>query len=244
MNHIDFLEYQASIVDKSRLFLSKDPESSTHQTKKLSFLSSVSEEALVVLLEKSKTLTYPKRVLIVSEGDKANAFFIILSGKVRVFCEDEKSKEVTFNIQGPGSYFGEIALLTDKPRSVSIMTLEKTVCAVISKNDFVNWLMNYPNVAINLLIALSEEIMQLTDKVRQMALSNVYERTVKVLKDLTVDEGNIGVIHNPPSQQVLASMVGASREMISKIMRDLTKGGYVETADNSLIINRRPPSSW
>uniref|UniRef100_UPI0015C5E588 cyclic nucleotide-binding domain-containing protein n=1 Tax=Crenothrix polyspora TaxID=360316 RepID=UPI0015C5E588 len=137
MKHIDLLEYQGATVDKSRLFLLKEPETSAPKTK-ISFLSGVDDEALTILMEKAKTVIYPKHMFIVSEGDVANAFFIILSGKVRVFSGDDKSKEVTFNIWGAGSYFGEIALLTSKPRSVSIVTLEKTVCAVISKNDFIN----------------------------------------------------------------------------------------------------------
>ena len=77
-----------------------------------------------------------------------------------------------------------------------------------------------------------------------MALSNVYERTVKALEGLAVVEGNVRMIHNRPTQQDLASMVGASREMINKIMHELTKGGYITLEEKSLIINKKLPSSW
>jgi CRP/FNR family transcriptional regulator, cyclic AMP receptor protein len=244
MKHMNLLEYQSAIVDKSPNHLLNERWEPIPQLQKTSFLSNVPEEILAVLLGKSKKQTYPKNALIALEGDEPQSFFIILSGRVRVFSECDRSKEITFNIWESGSCFGEIALLTSKPRCVSVIALEKTVCSIIYKTDFLNWLMTYPDVAIYLLGAISEEIIQLTDKVRQMALLNVYERTINVLKNLTVNDGNVSVIHNRPSLYILASMVGASREMVSKIMRDLTKGGYIEITNNTLVIKRNLPSSW
>lgn len=212
--------------------------------KNIPFLSQLSDQALITLAEKAKSAKYPKQTMIINEGDETSSLYIMLSGKVRVFSSDDKSKEVTLLIQEPGSYFGEIALLTNEPRSASVVALEKTACAVISKNDFINWLMNHPDVAIDLLRILSEKVRQLTDKLREMALSNVYERTVKALQELAVVEGNVSVIHDRPTQQELASMVGASREMINKVMHELTKGGYVVIENKTLIINKKLPSSW
>jgi CRP/FNR family cyclic AMP-dependent transcriptional regulator len=77
-----------------------------------------------------------------------------------------------------------------------------------------------------------------------MALSNVYERTIKVLQDMAIAEGDVWVIQKRPTQQDLASMVGSSREMINKIMHELTKGGYVSLEEKSLIINKKLPASW
>ncbi|NOS73916.1 MAG: Crp/Fnr family transcriptional regulator [Methyloglobulus sp.] len=212
--------------------------------KKIPFLSDLSDEALIALAEKAKPAKFPKQATIIMEGDETSSLYIMLSGKVRVFSSDDKSKEITLLIQEPGSYFGELALLTDEPRSASVVTLETTTCGVISKSDFINWLRIHPDVAIALLGVLSKKIRQLTDKVRLMALSNVYERTVKALQAMVVVEGNVSIIHNRPTQQDLASMVGASREMVNKIMHELTKGGYIEVQDKALIINKKLPSSW
>lgn len=247
MHNISLVENQATIKERLRVILSNEFESfDPPPAKNASFVSSVSDEALTTLMEKAKTVRYPNKAVIISEGSVGDALFIILSGKVRVFIssDDDKSKEVTLLIQESGSYFGEIALLTDRPRSASVVTLKTTVCAVISKSDFHVWLIMHPDVAINLLGALSKKIRHLTDKVRQMALSNVYERTVKVLQELAVVKGNISVIHSMPPQQDLASMVGASRAMVGKIMHDLIKGGYVEIFSKTLIIHKKFPSSW
>ncbi len=245
MKNIDQLEYQPVLITRGNLSLQKQ-SSFWGNLKNSSFLSNISEEAANALLEKGKIVTYPKNTIIISEGSAGNAFYIVLTGKVRVYASGyENDKEVTLLIQEAGSTFGEISLLTDEARSASVVALEKTVCKVISKDHFISWLIRYPNAAINVLGILSLKIKQLTDKVRQMALLNVYERIVNILKELAVDEGDISVIHNRPTQQDLASMVGASREMVGKIMHDLLKGGYIQqSANKSLIINKKLPVSW
>jgi CRP/FNR family cyclic AMP-dependent transcriptional regulator len=212
--------------------------------KKIHFLADLPDEILDSLAAKSKSTNFPKQTIIITERDETSSLYIILSGKVRVFSSDEKGKEVTLFIQEAGTYFGELALLSDETRSASVITLEKTVCAIISKADFINWLTLHPDVAIGLLGALSEKIRYLTEKVKQLALSNVYERTIKVLYEMAHKEGDVFVIHNIPTQQELANMVGSSREMINKIMHELTKGSYIAIQDKTLRIERTLPASW
>jgi CRP/FNR family cyclic AMP-dependent transcriptional regulator len=212
--------------------------------KKIPFFSDLPDEELNSLAAKAKSVNFSKQAIIITEGDVTSSLYIILSGKVRVFSSDEKSKEVTLMIQESGSYFGELALLGDEPRSASVETLEKTACGIISKDDFKYWLASHPDVAIGLLRVLAKKIRQLTEKVKQMALSNVYERTIKVLQDMATQEGDIFVIHNRPSQQELANMVGSSREMINKIMKELTIGGYMVIKDKTLKIEKKLPLSW
>lgn len=212
--------------------------------KNVPFLSKLPDEALNALAAKAKPVKFPKQAVIISEGDETSSLYIILSGKVRVFSRDEKSKEVTLLVQESGSYFGELALLGDMPRSASVETLVNTICGIISKNDFKLWLASHPDVAIGLLSNLSDKIRQLTEKVKQMALSNVYERTIRVLQDMAVKEGDMFVIDNKPTQQELANIVGSSREMVNKVMKELTKGGYVDIKDKTLRIKSKLPSSW
>jgi CRP/FNR family cyclic AMP-dependent transcriptional regulator len=212
--------------------------------KNITFLSNLPDEALAKLAERAKIAKFAKQSTIISEGDESSSLYIILSGKVRVYSSDEKSKEVTLMLLETGGYFGELALLSNEPRSATVTTLDKTTCAVISKNDFRVWLRDYPDVAISLLGVLAEKILHLTDKVRQLALSNVYERTIKVLQDMAVAEGEVKVIRNRPTQQDFANMVGASREMVNKIIQELIKGGYVSVDDKDLIIHKKLPASW
>lgn len=212
--------------------------------KRISFLANLSDDKLQALADKAKLVKFPNHTIIISEGDETRSLYIILTGKVRVFSSDDKSKEVTLLIQESGSHFGELALLSDEPRSASIQTLEPTSCAMISKPDFLHWLEANPDVAIALLGVLSEKIRYLTEKVKQLALSNVYERTIKVLQEMAEPEDDLLIIRNRPTQQELANMVGSSREMINKIMKELTKGGYVAVKDESLIMKNKLPASW
>ncbi|MEQ1638013.1 MAG: Crp/Fnr family transcriptional regulator [Methylococcales bacterium] len=212
--------------------------------KKIPFFSQLSDEALTDLAENAKLAKYAKHAAIITEGEETTSLYIVISGKARVFTSYADGKEVTLLTQGAGSYFGELALLTDEPRSASVTTLENSVCGIISKTDFLNWLALHPNVAIDLLGILSEKVKYLTIKIKQLALSNVYERTVSVLKDMAYKEGDCFIIDIRPTQQELATMVGASREMINKVMKELTAGGYVVTDGKSLRIQSRLPSSW
>lgn len=207
-------------------------------------MSKLPDDVLTTLAEKAKPMKFPRQATIIMEGDETSSLYIILSGKVRVFGSDDKSKELTLMIQEAGSYFGEIALLSDEPRSASVVTLENTICAVISKADFINWLMHNPEVAITLLGVLSNKVRQLTEKAKQMALSNVYERIIIVLQEMAVHEGDVRVIHNKPSQEDMAKMIGSSREMVNKVMQELTKGGYVTIHEKNLVIHKKLPSSW
>lgn len=212
--------------------------------KAIPFLSDLSDDTLSELVSHAKRNTFPKHSFLFAEGEETNSLFILLSGKVRVFTCDEQGKEVTLLVQTPVSYFGELALLSNEPRSASVVTLETCSCAVIAQADFKQWLTQHPNVAFGLIQDLAGTVRRLTDKVKQLALSNVYERTIQALQEMSTPEGDIFVIHNKPTQQELANSVGASREMINKIMKELTKGGYIVKKDNTLRIERKMPTSW
>lgn len=205
--------------------------------KKVAFLSRLPDKAIESLALMAKCCTFPKNTVIITEKDETDSLYIIISGKVKIFTSDNNGREVTLVTQESGSYFGELALLANEPRSASVITLEKTVCGVISKADFTKWLVDNPDVTLNLLADLSEKVRQLTQKVKTLALSNVQERTIQVLYKLaTKNEDGEFVIQNRPTQQALASLVGSSREMINKVLKDLSQKGHIEIQRTYIII--------
>lgn len=212
--------------------------------KSIPFLSDLPDETISELASHAKKNTFPKNAFIITEGDETSSMYILLSGKVRVFSCDAQGKEVTLLTQTPVSYFGELALLSNEPRSASIITLESSCCAIIAQSDFKIWLLNHPDVAFSLIQDLAGTVRRLTDKVKQLALSNVYERTIQVLQEMAIKEDDVLTIAKRPTQQELANMVGASREMVNKIMKELTKGGYIVIQDKALRIERKLPASW
>lgn len=212
--------------------------------KTIPFFSELPNDAVSELVMHAKKNNYTKRSFIVSEGDETSSLYILLSGKVRVFSCDAQGKEVTLLVQTPVSYFGELALLSNEPRSASVVAMENTSCAVISQADFKQWLLGHPEMAFVFIQDLASTVRRLTNKVKQLALLNVYERTIQALQDMSIQQDDYYVIDNMPTQQELANTVGASREMVNKIMKELSKGGYIVSEGKKLRIKRKIPASW
>lgn len=212
--------------------------------REIAIFSHLDDETLQSLASHATIKTFPKNAIIINEGDDTGSFHIILSGKVRVYVSDEHGKELTLSMEGGGKYFGELALLDDEPRSASVITTEKSICGIISKVEFKAWLAKHPDAAFSIIKSLVKRIRSLTDKVRNLALSDVYGRLIIELQNMADEENGIRVISDRPTQQDLANMIGASREMVSKIFKELIKGGYITLDGKMLAINKKLPSSW
>lgn len=211
---------------------------------KVALFENLGEVEISSLERRAATKTYPKNTILVSEGDNTDSLFVIQSGKVKAYVADEEGKELILNTHGPGEYFGEIALLDDAPRSASIMTLGDTRCIVISKRDFRECLELHPSIALTLLQHLSQRLRTLTENVKSLALMDVYGRVARTLLSLAQDRDGQLVIDQHLTQRDIASMVGASREMVSRILKDLTAGGYITVNRQNMIINEKLPAHW
>ncbi len=213
--------------------------------KTISTFSDVPEPALSALAECATKKSFGKNCLIINEGDTAGPLFIILTGKVRVFLDSESGKSVTLSIQRSGSYFGELSLLDDQPRSASIVTLEPTLCAIIPKSAFVAWLRdNQVDASLGVMRGLTRRIRRLTENVRGLALCDVYTRLSKTLHELAVVQNDELVIIEKVSHQELANQIGSSREMVSKIMKGLITGGYLSIQGKIIHILKPLPAGW
>jgi CRP/FNR family transcriptional regulator, cyclic AMP receptor protein len=188
--------------------------------------------------------SYPKNTIILSEGDSSDSLYLILSGKVKVFLNDESGKEAIINYQEAGEYFGELSLIDESKRSASIVTVEKTDLAVITKQVFYQIMNDNPGIAIHLLKDLTQRIRDLTDEVKSLALSDVYGRLSKTLQAMAVEHEGRWVIEGPFTQQELANRIGASREMVCRIYKDLVKGGYITINQKQTVINKTLPSRY
>ncbi len=208
------------------------------------FFSDLAPADLDLLSGRSTTKIYPKNRVLINEGDESDALYVILKGKVKVFIGDEDGKEVTLSIQGQGEYFGELALMDGQPRSASVVTMEPSRFAIISKVDFQRCLVEHPEIAIQLIQALSKRIRILTENVRNMALLDVYGRVAHQLLGMATQQGETLVIEQKLTHQDIANLVGASREMVSRIMKDLIAGGYIGIKNKKITINHKLPLSW
>jgi len=212
--------------------------------KNISLFKGLPDEDLQAISDLAVTRQYPRNMLIICEGDRSDSLYIVLSGKVKVFLNDEEGKEVTLNIQGEGEYFGELAMLDDAPRSATVVTLEETRLAVVSRSAFDECLENNPKIALTVIHGLARRLRELTENVRSLALMDVYGRVAHTLLDLAEERDGKLVVTQRLTQRDIASMVGASREMVSRILRDLTVGGYITSKNKIITINERLPSAW
>jgi CRP/FNR family cyclic AMP-dependent transcriptional regulator len=204
----------------------------------------VAEAELHALAECTVTRSYPKQAIIVSEGDETDSLYLILAGRVKVYLSDEAGKELILAIKGPGQYFGEM-VLDSQPRSASVMTLEPSQFAILSRADFKAFLLRHAEVALQLIENLIRVARGLTHNVRSLAMLDVYGRVARILLELAVDQGGGKlVIPEKLTQKDIAARVGASREMINRILRDLTTGGYLTLEGGRITINKAPPARW
>jgi CRP/FNR family cyclic AMP-dependent transcriptional regulator len=211
--------------------------------KSIPLFEGVPEAELRALADRTVVRNYPKQAIIVNEGDESDTLYIILSGRVKVYLADEHGKELILAIKGPGQYFGEM-VLDEQPRSASVMTLEPAQFAILSRADFRAFLLTHAEVSLQLIQNLIRVARGLNRNVRNLAMLDVYGRVARILLELAVEQGGKLVIPERLTQKDIAARVGASREMINRILRDLTTGGYVSVEDGRITINKAPPARW
>jgi len=211
--------------------------------KQVYLFDGLSKEELVTIERHTVAKRYRKNTVIIEKGDEANALYILCQGQVKAFVADDSGKEVVLSQQGPGAILGELALLADIPRTLSVMTVEDCDFLVLTKRSFMQCLEAHPNIAFNLIRALAKQVQSLTQSVTDFALLDVYGRIAKILRDSAEEEDGRMITPKFTHQQI-ADRVGASREMVSKILKDLKLGGYLTAEGKRYVLHRNLPAKW
>lgn len=199
----------------------------------------LSRDDIKFISDHGVTRLYPKHSIVIHEGDGSDSLWIILEGKVKIFVSDENGKEVILNVQGPSEHFGELALIDQAPRSASVMTIEPTRLAHVSRADFESILIKEPTIALKLISSLTQRIRVLTYFVKDLALHSVRERVIHVLCKLANERNGDATINQRLTHQDIADMVGSSREMVSRIMKELTADGFIVARRGTITIDRK-----
>jgi CRP/FNR family transcriptional regulator, cyclic AMP receptor protein len=201
------------------------------------------EKALRELSPKGAIRPYAKNAVVVSEGDVTDSLYVILAGRVKVFVTDEQGKEVVLATIPTGDYFGEL-VLDGGPRSASIMALEPCRFYVIPQGDVAHLLEARPEFARDLIHKLIGKVRSLTNRVRDLAMKDVYTRLARFLEENAVEEGGHRALPERMTQSEIAARIGGSREMVSRILRDLAEGGYVSVESKVITLKRKLPPNW
>jgi CRP/FNR family transcriptional regulator, cyclic AMP receptor protein len=185
----------------------------------------------------------PGGAIVVNEGDRADSLYLILSGSVKIFVTGDDGRRVVLATQSAGEYFGEIAL-SDGVRSASAITAEPCRFGILERSAFLEFLADHPETALALISHLIRRTCTLTERVRDLALLDVYGRLAKLLLSMAREQDGQLVIAQGVTQQEMGERIGASREMVSRILKDLKAGGYVRFEGRRVVILRKPPRHW
>jgi CRP/FNR family cyclic AMP-dependent transcriptional regulator len=207
--------------------------------KNIPLFSGLDKSAQQTIAQHAVTKLFPAHTVILHEGEKSDSLYIILYGKVKVYASEKNGSDVILNIQGRGDFFGEMALLDETARSASVMTMEPTRLSIITKAGFRDCLAHHPDLAYELIRALTQRVRSLTDSVRNLALLDVYGRVARTLLNLATKADGKLVVEQKLTHQEIANMVGASREMVSRILKDLANKGYITVERKRITINEK-----
>lgn len=198
--------------------------------------------ALRALADSGERRHYARRTRFISEGDEGKAIYIMLAGEVKVFTSDLDGKEFLFGTYGPGTILGEMAL-DGQARSASVTALTDVQCAVVPVEVLRQRVSADPAFALELIQTLIQRSRNTTTYARRLALDSAYQRLAALLNELAVAQGDVRVVAEPLSQQAIGERIGTSRDMVSKLFKDLVKGGYLRHEKNKHItlLGKLPP---
>ena len=203
----------------------------------------VADTALHRLAKLGRLHRFSPQTIFMVEGDMADTVHIILEGRVKVFSSEPDGREIVLNICGPGECLGEMALDGGR-RSASAIALESVSCSVVTRQNLRDTITKDPDMALKIIALLIGRARLATDKIKDLALHDVYQRVTHLLQGLSQDHAGVLMVSERLSQQEIADRVGASRDMVARVMRELVTGGYVEVGHKAIKLIRTFPTRW
>ena len=207
-------------------------------------INTVLPPPLRALAARGTPRSYRKGTLIIEEGTQGDTLYLLLAGRVKAFSSDSRAREVVYGVYGPGDYFGEMSL-DGGPRSASVMAESACTCAVLTRQTLREHIKAEPEFAFELIERVIRRARLATHSARSMALLDVYGRVVQLLESLAVVQGDGSrIIAGRMTHVELAARVGCSREMISRLLKDLERGGYLTAGRAQFTLLRALPRRW
>jgi len=214
------------------------PVSPVEVLKSVPLFSKIPEHALAAFAELTRERTYPKGSVIVFEDDPGDALYLVAGGQVKVVLIGEDGREVILSVLGEGSFFGEMALLDNQPRSAHVIAMEDSTLLLLRREDFRARLRQSPEVAITLLAELSRRLRLADEKIGSLVLLDVNGRVAALLLRLADDEGG-DRISKRLTHHTIAQMIGSSRETVSRTMRNLVDRGVIAVTRKEIALHDR-----
>jgi len=214
---------------------------STTVLKSVPLFGSFPEDQLRALAAMVTRRSAPRGSAIMHEGDPTDSLYIVISGRLKVMMGEADGKEVILSIIGPGEFFGEMGLIDDSPRSASVIAIEPCELLSVTKRAFKKCLEENIALAMAVMRVVVRRLREADRKIGSLAMLDVYGRVARLLLDLSENVNGQMVVTKRLTKQDIAKMVGASREMVTKVMKDLEMSGYFEVRGSTIVLRDTIP---
>jgi CRP/FNR family transcriptional regulator, cyclic AMP receptor protein len=214
---------------------------STAVLKSVPLFASFPDDQLRMLATVVTRRSAPRASLIMAAGDPTDSLYIVISGRLKVMMGDAEGKEVILSIIGPGEFFGEMGLIDDSPRSASVIAIEPCELLSVTKRAFKKCLVENVELAMAVLRVVVRRLREADRKIGSLAMLDVYGRVARLLLDMSEDVNGQKIVTRRLTKQDIAKMVGASREMVTRVMKDLEMSGYFEVRGSTIVLRDTIP---
>lgn len=199
--------------------------------------SALDDDQLAVAGTHMVSRDFHKDAIVFQEGDYGDALYVLREGKVKIMLADEEGREVIVSVLGPGECFGEMALFDSGLRCARVVAMSPCSVMVMPRASFHQWLADYPSVSISIIQELSRRLRRANQTISSLAMEPVQRRVLRILVDQATEVDGQLVVQEPPRQRDIASMVGASRERVNRVLQDLVRRGAIRTDGDAYILD-------
>jgi len=213
--------------------------------RRVPLFDSLGERELEALAELTFSRTFAQDQLIILAEEMGDTLFIVRRGQVKVSLIHATGKEFILSLLGEGEFFGELAILDQRPRSANVVAMEETELLMLRRQDFLGLVRRVPEIAVALLEALAARLRRTDEQVGGLALLDVHNRVAQTILRLAVDRGVESdeglILEQRPTHQQLANMAGTTRETVTRVLSQLERDGYVTSRGRRLLVRREGP---
>jgi CRP/FNR family cyclic AMP-dependent transcriptional regulator len=209
---------------------------STAVLKNVPMFAGFPDESLRLLATLVTRKSVSRGTTIMVAGDQTDSLYIVISGRLKVMMSDAEGKEVILAILGSGEFFGEMGLIDDAPRSANVVSIEPCELLCVTKRDFKRCLAENFEMSMAVMRGLVRRLREADRKINSLALLDVYGRVARLLIDMSEEVDGQKVVTKRLPKQDIAKMIGASREMVSRVMKDLQLGGFIEMRGSTIVL--------
>lgn len=207
-----------------------------------SLFNGMPENELLAISRLAMMRRVGRNAMVVRAGERTDFVYLVLSGSLKVLATDEEGREVIFGILGPGEIFGEMGVLDDNPRSATVIAVAPSQLVAIGKTEFKRFIQENHQFSLYIIRNLAQRLRRADRNIESLALLDVYGRVARLLLDMAENVDGQQVVTRKITKVDIAKMIGATREMVSRVMNDLRRQGFIEADERGIVLHEHAPA--